>query len=67
MLECRVQRTRREKGLLEFPCKSVGTVEFSQFAKTIDPRIETHCITCPPDSTTGLACAWEFGLKTSAT
>lgn len=62
MLECRVQRTRREKGLPEFPCKSVGTVEFTQFAKTVDSRIQTQCIACPPDPTTDFTCAWEFHI-----
>ena len=29
---CRVQDARRRKGLPDFPCKSVGTVEFETFA-----------------------------------
>jgi hypothetical protein len=60
MLECRVQQTRRQKGLPSFPCKSVGMVEFTQFARTVDPHISTRCLGCPPDRTEGYACAWEF-------
>ncbi len=60
MLECRVQRTRREKGLPDFPCKPVGMVEFTQFAGAVDKRIKTTCIGCPPDDVTSFACAWEF-------
>jgi len=63
MIECRVQKRRRQKGLPDFPCKSVGIVEFSQFAKTVDPRIRTRCIACPPDKADGFYCGWEFTLE----
>ncbi len=59
---CRVQETRRRKGLADFPCKPVGTVEFETFAQTIDPRIHTSCIECPPDAAEGRYCGWEFTL-----
>ncbi len=59
---CRVQETRRRKGLADFPCKPVGTVEFETFAQTIDPRIQTSCIECPPDAVEGRYCGWEFTL-----
>ena len=49
MLDCRVQSARKRKGLADYPCKSVGIVEYSEFARTIDPRIRTKCIACPPD------------------
>ncbi len=62
MVECRVQKTRRAKGLADFPCKSVGIVEFSQFAKTVDARIKTRCINCPPDAPEGRYCCWEFTI-----
>jgi hypothetical protein len=60
---CRVQETRRRKGLSEFPCKTVGTVEFTTFAETIDPRIRTTCLHCPPDSSPGQYCGWEFTIE----
>jgi len=63
MVECRVQKTRTEKNLPAFPCKTVGVVEFTQFAKTIDSRIRTRCITCPPDPVISTYCAWEFTIE----
>ncbi len=64
MLDCRVQSARRRKGLADFPCKPVGLVEYEWFAKTIDPRIETHCSCCPPDKHPDeFWCAWEFTLR----
>ena len=63
MIECRVQKARQQKNLPDFPCKQVGIVEFSRFAKTIDPRIKTKCIACPPDEVVDFFCAWEFTLS----
>ncbi len=63
MDSCRVQATRRRKGLPDFPCKPVGTVEFTTFAKTVDPRIRTTCVECPPDASGGRYCTWEFYLE----
>ena len=64
MRTCRVQETRKRKGLPDFPCKPVGIVEFSQFATTIDRRIRAECIACPPDpGPRDFACAWEFFLE----
>jgi hypothetical protein len=62
MVECRVQKTRAEKNLPAFPCKSVGMVEFSQFARTVDERIRTLCIHCPPDQVGESFCAWQFSI-----
>ena len=61
MNNCRVQSARKRKGLADFPCKSVGLVEYSGFARTIDERIVTRCICCPPDDhPQQYYCAWEF-------
>ncbi len=60
---CRVQDTRRRKGLPAFPCRPVGDVEFSVFARAIDPRIATRCIHCPPDPNQDGACTWEFTIS----
>jgi hypothetical protein len=61
---CRVQAARKRKGLPQFPCKSVGLVEFSVFARTIDPRIVTTCLSCPPETLPGTSyCSWEFTLE----
>jgi hypothetical protein len=59
---CRVQDARRRKGLADFPCKSVGTIEFETFAATIDSRIHTTCLHCPPDAASGQCCGWEFTI-----
>lgn len=64
MEECRVQVARSRKGLPEFPCREVGLVEYTEFAKTIDPRIRTRCVYCPPDNHPREAyCSWEFTLE----
>ena len=63
---CRVQETRRRKGLPDFPCKSVGIVEFTSFAKAIDPRIRASCLQCPPDAPPGAYCAWEFTMDANS-
>ncbi len=63
MVDCRVQSARKRKGLDDFPCKSVGLVEYGEFARTIDPRITTNCIACPPDAhPDDFWCAWEFSI-----
>jgi hypothetical protein len=63
MNDCRVQSARARKGLPDFPCKPVGLVEYQTFAETIDPRITTHCIACPPDPhPEDYFCGWEFRL-----
>ena len=63
---CRVQDARRRKNLDFLPCKSVGFIEYSLFAKTIDNRIETEILSCPPDITDhNYYCIWKFSLKKS--
>ncbi len=64
MNDCRVQSARKRKNMPDFPCKPVGLVEYSGFARTIDPRIETRCLACPPDPhPEEYYCAWEFRLN----
>jgi hypothetical protein len=63
MVECRVQQARQRKGLPLFPCKSVELVEYVQFARAIDPRIDTTCLGAPPDAMKGCYCEWEFRLS----
>ena len=68
MNDCRVQSTRQHKGLPDFPCKRVGLVEYAGFAHTIDPRIQTRCIACPPDPhPETYFCAWEFTIPEDET
>ena len=64
MNDCRVQSARKVKGLPDYPCQSAGLVEYRAFAETIDPRIKTACIACPPDDHPGeWFCAWRFTLS----
>jgi len=61
MNDCRVQSTRKRKGLDDYPCKSGGLVEYRTFAESIDSRIKTECISCPPDEhPDDWYCAWRF-------
>jgi Family of unknown function (DUF6125) len=57
------QGTRRRKGLSDFPCQRVGTVEFETFARTIDPRIHTTCLRRPPEAEQGKYCGWKFSIE----
>jgi hypothetical protein len=64
MNDCRVQSARKRKGLDDFPCKVVGIAEYAYFAHTIDPRIRTQVISCPPDPhPESYYCAWQFTLE----
>lgn len=64
MVSCRVQDARHRKGLPSFPCKEVGIVEYSTFAETIDSRIKTKCLKCPPDEYNDeYWCRWEFSIE----
>lgn len=66
MRTCRVQAARKKRGLPDFPCKEVGIVEYSEFARTIDQRIATTCLVCPPDNhPEDVWCSWEFVLEQS--
>ena len=49
MNDCRVQSARKRRNLPDFPCKPVGLVEYGEFARAIDPRDETRCLSCPPE------------------
>ncbi|MBM3404272.1 MAG: cytosolic protein [Bacteroidetes bacterium] len=63
MNDCRVQFARKRKGLDDYPCKSAGLVEYTEFAHTIDPRITTTCICCPPDPHPDDSyCSWQFSI-----
>ncbi|OQY01318.1 MAG: cytosolic protein [Desulfobacteraceae bacterium 4572_130] len=65
MNECRVQNARKRKKLDDYPCKSGGLVEYPSFARTIDSKITTECIGCPPDDhPREWYCAWKFTLIT---
>ncbi len=61
MVDCRVQSARKRKNMPLFPCKPVGVIEYTGFAKAVDPRIKVECIACPPDEDTrDYYCGWRF-------
>jgi hypothetical protein len=62
-LDCRVQNARARKGMEFHPCKSVGIIEYTNFAKTIDDRFVCEVISCYPDITdSSCNCSWKFTL-----
>lgn len=62
-IECRVQNARQRKNMDFHPCKSVGIIEYSGFAKTIDNRISCECLSCYPDiNDNSCCCSWLFTL-----
>lgn len=63
MNDCRVQSARVRKGMDDYPCKSAGLVEYGTFAESIDSRIKTECLGCPPDPhPEEWFCAWKFTI-----
>ncbi len=65
-VDCRVQRARERKGMEFHPCKSVGIIEYSEFAKVIDSRFTCECLSCYPDITDkSCCCKWRFTLGDS--
>ena len=64
MNKCRVQSARKNKKMDDYPCKSAGLVEYTNFARGIDARIKTECIGCPPDNhPEEWFCAWRFSIE----
>jgi hypothetical protein len=64
MTECRVQSARRKKDMEEYPCKSAGMTEYTEFTKEIDPRINVECVWCPPDRVPDREfCMWRFRME----
>jgi hypothetical protein len=62
--QCRVQDARKSKELDDYPCKSGGLIEYKAFAESVDSRIRTECICCPPDKhPEEYFCAWKFSLR----
>ena len=65
-LECRVQNARTRKGMALHPCKSVGLIEYTYFAKAIDERFSCEAVSCYPDiMDETCSCSWKFTLQDS--
>jgi hypothetical protein len=63
VLECRVQNARSSKGMEFHPCKPVGVIEYTEFAKVIDSRFECEALSCYPEITDSTcSCSWKFTL-----
>lgn len=64
VITCRVQDARKRKGMTYHPCKPVGLIEYTYFAKTIDNRFKTEAVSCHPDVTdSSCNCIWKFTLQ----
>lgn len=62
-IDCRVQTARKRKRMTLHPCRSVGLIEYSGFAETIDDRFECECLSCYPMITDeSCCCKWKFTL-----
>ncbi len=62
-LNCRVQNARKRKDMAFHPCKSVGIIEYTYFAQTIDSRFLCEVLSCFPDITDETCnCSWKFTL-----
>lgn len=58
---CPPQEGRLKRGLNEFPCKKMHTLDFTAFAREIDENITVKCIYAPPDEHPDTCfCEWEF-------
>ncbi len=61
VVDCVPQKTRIREGKEEFPCKPMGIVFLSNFAKTVNPKFKVECLRCPPDPhPKNVWCEWKF-------
>ena len=58
--KCRIQNTRKDKGLPEFPCRQVREGYLVNFFKEMNPAIKVICRACPPGPHKDVWCQWEF-------
>ena len=62
--KCRIQLTRIQKELGEFPCKKVRFGYLKSFAEELNPNVEVKANICPPGQhPPDIWCEWEFNLK----
>jgi len=62
--DCHTQKTRKEKGLPQFFCKSVRFNYLKIFVENFSPNIDVCCKICPPDiHPDNIWCEWHFTIK----
>ena len=60
-IHCPNQEVRIKQGQEIFPCKKVGLMERTNFAKVIDPEVKVECLVCPPDPRPpNVWCQWKL-------
>ena len=62
--DCFIRKETIKDNGPEFRCEQACEVQYVNFAKTIDPRIEARCLLCRPEkSPEDMWCSWEFLLN----